>query len=170
VDGGERAPGGDLSGRPEACASAVHEVATAVLSGTVTFAVVGRCLGPENGLAFSADVVSVRDGATFDMSAESLTPGAYAPLARKVGTARLNKLLMLERRVTAGELVAMGIADALHEGEDSREEADRLLAKMRRRSNGEAATYLARERVSPLDIETVRACASMAAGGERSAA
>ncbi|GBD48915.1 crotonase/enoyl-CoA hydratase family protein [Methylopila sp. Yamaguchi] len=150
-----------LTAYAHACIDVLHENAVAFDKPVVTVALVqGDALGGGFEAALSCDVIVAERGVKFGLPEIlfNLFPGmgAYSLLARRIGAAQAERMIMSGKLYTAEELHALGVVQVLAEPGDGVAETHRLLTRNLRRHNGLSAIYRAGRRVTPVPYEELR--------------
>jgi len=127
----------------------------------VTVALVqGDALGGGFEAALSCDVIIAEKGARFGLPEVlfNLFPGmgAYSFLARRVGAARAEKLILSGRIYTAEELHEMDIVQVVAEPGMGERAARDFIERSSRRHNAQCAIFQTGRRVSPVTYEELR--------------
>lgn len=111
--------------------------------------------GFESLLSFNV-IIAERDAKFgFPESLFGLFPGmgAYSLLARLLGTARAEEIILGGRTYTAEEMKELGVVHILAEPGQGLEETHRYIERQKRRHNGSRSVYLAGREVAPLSLD-----------------
>lgn len=111
--------------------------------------------GFESLLSFNV-IIAERDAKFgFPESLFGLFPGmgAYSLLARLLGTARAEEIILGGRTYTADEMKELGVVHILAEPGQGLEETHRYIERQKRRHNGSRSVYLAGREVAPLSLD-----------------
>jgi DSF synthase len=143
------------------CIDVVYGNAMAFHTPLVTIALVqGDALGGGFECALSFDVLIAEKGAKLGLPEVlfNLFPGmgAYSFLARKIGTAAAEKIIMSGKVYTAEELHGLGVVDILADDGDGEMAVRDYIARNRRKHNAHKALYRSKRRVNPLTYEELR--------------
>lgn len=138
-----------------ACIDVIHASAVAYDLPLITIALVGGdALGGGFEAALSFDVIVAEKSARFGLPEIlfNLFPGmgAYSFLARRLGSAQAEKLILSGRIYSADNLHAMGLVDRVVDDGRGRDAVRDHIAASRRRYNAEQALYRMRRRVNPV--------------------
>jgi DSF synthase len=144
-----------------ACIDVIYGNAMAFHTPLITIALVqGDALGGGFECALSFDVLVAEKSAKMGLPEVlfNLFPGmgAYSFLARKIGTAAAEKLIMSGAVYTAEELHRLGVVDILAEDGQGEHAVRDYIACNRRRHNAHRAIYRSKRRVNPLTYEELR--------------
>lgn len=128
---------------------------------TSTIALVqGRALGGGFEAALAADYLIAEEHSTFGFPEImfGLFPctGAMSLLARRVGPAIAERMMTDGKVYTAGELLAMGIVDAVCARADGERETARFIASHARHRRARQAVGRCRKRQAPLDYRELK--------------
>jgi len=143
------------------CIDVVYANAMAFHTPLITIALVqGDALGGGFECALSFDVLVAERNAKMGLPEIlfNLFPGmgAYSLLARKIGTAAAEKIIMSGKVYTAEELYDLGVVDVLAEDGEGEIAVRDYIARNRRKHNAHSAIYCSRRRVNPLTYEELR--------------
>jgi DSF synthase len=143
------------------CIDVIYGNAMAFHTPLVTIALVqGDALGGGFECALSFDVLIAERNAKLGLPEIlfNLFPGmgAYSLLARKIGTAAAEKIIMSGKVYTAEELHGLGVVDVLAEDGDGEIAVRDYIARNRRKHNAHKAMYRSKRRVNPLTYEELR--------------
>jgi DSF synthase len=127
----------------------------------ITIALVqGDALGGGFECALSFDVLVAERSAKMGLPEVlfNLFPGmgAYSFLARKIGTAAAEKMIMSGKVYTAEELHQLGVVDVLAEDGQGENAVRDYIARSRRKHNAHGAIYRSRRRIDPVTYEELR--------------
>jgi DSF synthase len=143
------------------CIDVIYGNAMAFHTPVITIALVeGDALGGGFETALSFDVLVAEKSAKMGLPEVlfNLFPGmgAYSLLARKIGTAAAEKLIMSGTVYTAEELHRLGVVDVLAEDGQGENAVRDYIACNRRKHNAHKAIYRSKRRVNPLTYEELR--------------
>jgi DSF synthase len=143
------------------CIDVIYGNAKAFHTPVITIALVqGDALGGGFECALSFDVLVAERSAKMGLPEVlfNLFPGmgAYSLLARKIGTAAAEKLIMSGTVYTAEELHRLGVVDLLAEDGQGENAVRDYIACNRRKHNAHKAIYRSKRRVNPLTYEELR--------------
>ena len=143
------------------CIDVIYGNAMAFHTPLITMALVqGDALGGGFECALSFDVLVAEKSAKMGLPEVlfNLFPGmgAYSLLARKIGTASAEKLIMSGTIYTAEELHRLGVVDVLAEDGQGENAVRDYIACNRRKHNAHKAMYRSKRRVNPLTYEELR--------------
>ncbi|MGA0530747.1 crotonase/enoyl-CoA hydratase family protein [Hansschlegelia sp. KR7-227] len=151
----------NLTAYARACIDVSHDNSGGFGGQTITISLVqGDALGGGLESALSSHMVVAERGVKFGMPEIlfNLFPGmgAYSLLARKLGAAGAERLIMSGKLYTAEEFYEMGLVHVLAEPGDGVAETHRLIQRNLRRRNGLLAIEAAARRVNKLDYDELR--------------
>ncbi len=140
------------------CVRILHRNINALDLPVVTIALVqGDALGGGFESLLSFNVIIAERGVKFGFpeSLFGLFPGmgAYSLLARRIGAARAEEMILSGRSYTAEEMHEVGIVHVLAEPGQGIEATRAYIHKQRWRRNGSRAVYLAGRQVAPLELD-----------------
>jgi DSF synthase len=144
------------------CVSILHNNMRRLDLPIVTIALVqGDALGGGFEAALSFNVIVAERGARFGLPeiAFGLFPGmgAHCLLARKVGLARAEQMMLSNRLYSAEEMYEMGLVHVLAEPGCGEEAVEAYIAKHGRRQSGHRGIYQASTLVDPISLEELEA-------------
>lgn len=144
-----------------ACARMTYENAMSAGLPVVTIALIqGQALGGGLESALSCNVLVAERSAQFGLPEIlfNLFPGmgAYSYLARRIGAAATEKLILDGGPWSAAELHALGVVDVVAEDGQGEAAVRDYIARNARRHNAQCAIFRTRRRVSPLTFEELR--------------
>jgi DSF synthase len=144
-----------------ACIDVLYQNAVSFDLPVVTVALVqGDALGGGFEAALSCDVIVAERGARFGLPEVlfNLFPGmgAYSFLARRLGAAQAEKMILSGRIYTAEELYDMGVVQALAEPGMGEQAVREYIDRNARRHNAQAAVYRAGRRVWPVSYDELK--------------
>ena len=144
-----------------ACIDVLYTNAVSFNLPVVTIALVqGDALGGGFEAALSCDVIVAEKGARFGLPEVlfNLFPGmgAYSFLARRLGTAQAEKMILSGSIYTAEELHELGLVQVLAEPQEGQRAVRDFIAKGGKRHNAQSAILRAGRRVAPLTYEELR--------------
>ncbi len=144
-----------------ACIDVIYGNAMAFHTPVITIALVqGDALGGGFECALSFDVIVAEKSSKMGLPEVlfNLFPGmgAYSFLARKIGTAAAEKLIMSGTVYSAEELHQLGVVDVLADDGQGENAVRDYIARNRRKHNAHKAIYRSRRRVHPLSYEELR--------------
>ena len=117
----------------------------------------GDALGGGFEAALTSDIIIAERGSYmgFPEILFNLFPGmgAYSFLARKVGTAQAEKIILSGKLYNAEELYELGLVDVLVENGEGEDAVYDYVGKQGRRSNGYIALQKARHRLNPVTYQ-----------------
>jgi DSF synthase len=150
-----------LTAYARACIDVSYDNTTGFGGRTISISLVqGDALGGGLESALSSNMVVAERGVKFGLPEIlfNLFPGmgAYSLLARRVGAAQAERIIMSGKIYTAEEFYEMGLVHALAEPGDGVAETHRLISRNLRRRNGLLAIQEAARRVNPLPYEELR--------------
>jgi DSF synthase len=143
------------------CIDVIYSNAMAFHTPLITIALVqGDALGGGLECALSFDVLIAERNAKLGLPEVlfNLFPGmgAYSLLARKIGTAAAEKIIMGGKVYTAEELHELGVVDILAEDGEGEIAVRDYIARNRRKHNAHKAMFRSKRRVNPLTYEELR--------------
>jgi DSF synthase len=143
------------------CIDVIYGNAMAFHTPVITIALVqGDALGGGFECALSFDVMVAEKSAKMGLPEIlfNLFPGmgAYSLLARKIGTAAAERLIMSGTVYTAEELHRLGVVDILAEDGQGENAVRDYIACNRRKHNAYKAIYRTKRRVNPITYEELR--------------
>ncbi|MFT9385684.1 crotonase/enoyl-CoA hydratase family protein [Acetobacter sp.] len=127
----------------------------------ITIALIqGDALGGGLESALSCDMLVAERQAKFGLPEIlfNLFPGmgAYSFLARKIGAAKAEEMIMSGRIYTAEEMHALGVVDILVDEGQGQTAVKQYIARNRTRHSAHSAIYQVRRRVNPVTLEELR--------------
>ncbi|MFS3135921.1 crotonase/enoyl-CoA hydratase family protein [Gluconacetobacter sacchari] len=127
----------------------------------ITIALIqGDALGGGLESALSCDMLVAERQAKFGLPEIlfNLFPGmgAYSFLARKIGAAKAEEMIMSGRIYTAEEMHALGVVDILVDEGEGERAVKHYIAGNRTRHSAHSAIYQVRRRVNPVTLEELR--------------
>lgn len=151
-----------LQSYAQLCIDAVYDQAVSFNLPIITIALVqGDALGGGFEAALACNIIVAERSAKFGLPEIlfNLFPGmgAYNFLARRLDTAKVEKLILSGRVYTAEEMHAMGIVDILAEDGLGEEVVREYVEQHSRRMQAERAIYFARQLVHPVRLADLRA-------------
>lgn len=144
-----------------ACIDVLHNNAVSFNLPVVTVALVqGDALGGGFEAALSCDVIIAERGARFGLPEVlfNLFPGmgAYSFLARRIGSARAEKLILSGQIYTAEDLFEMDIVHELADPGGGEQAARDFIHRSQRRHNAQSAVFQTGRRVYPITYDELR--------------
>ncbi len=155
-----------LQNYADLCIDVVHAAAVGMNLPIVTIALVqGDALGGGFEAALACNLIIAEKSAKFGLPEVlfNLFPGmgAYNFLARRLDTARAEKIILSGRVYSADEMHAMGIVDVVVEDGFGEEAVREYVERNVRRFQAERAVYFARQLVQPVRLADLRALATL---------
>jgi DSF synthase len=149
-----------------ACIDVLYANAVSFDLPVVTVALVqGDALGGGFEAALSCDVIIAEKASRFGLPEVlfNLFPGmgAYSFLARRLGAARAEKMILSGQIFTAEELHEMDVVQILAEPGEGEQATHDFIERSSRRHNAQSAVFRAGRRVSPLSYEELREVADI---------
>lgn len=143
------------------CIDVLYTNATSFDLPVVTIALVqGDALGGGFEAALSCDLIVAEKGARFGLPEVlfNLFPGmgAYSFLARRLGAAQAEKMILSGSIYTAEDLHALGLVQVLAEPQQGRQAVREFIAKGGKRHNAQSAILRAGRRVMPLSFKELQ--------------
>jgi DSF synthase len=144
-----------------ACIDVLYNNAVSFDLPVVTVALVqGDALGGGFEAALSCDIIIAEKGVRFGLPEVlfNLFPGmgAYSFLARRLGAARAEKMILSGRIYTAEELHDLDVVQILAEPNMGEQAVRDFIERGRRRHNAQSGVFRAGRRVSPLSYDELR--------------
>ena len=144
-----------------ACIDALYSNHTGYDRDITTIALVqGEALGGGFEAALSCDVIIAEKQARFGLPEArfNLFPGmgAYSFLARRLGSAKAQQLILSGNLFSAAEMASLGIVDVLVDAGGGESAVHEYIARNRARHRACAAFSRARRRVNPVTIDELR--------------
>ncbi len=144
-----------------ACIEALYANHTGYSKDITTIALVqGEALGGGFEAALSCDVIIAEKQARFGLPEVrfNLFPGmgAYSFLARRLGSAKAQQLILSGNIFSAPEMAALGIVDVLVDADGGETAVHEYIARNRSRHRACSAFSRARRRVNPVTIDELR--------------
>lgn len=117
----------------------------------------GDALGGGLESVLSSDVIIAERGAKFGFPEIlfGLFPamGAYSIIARRIGGAEAEKMILSGKTYTADEMLEMGLFDQVVEPGEGKEAVQRYIDESQRKFAGLMSVYSARRRVNPVTLD-----------------